>query len=117
MSNKQTSVSLLLAATLSLALVSMFGSTASAQGRSQSGSAAIMYECPMHPDVTSKRPGRCSKCGMTLKGTKRNRVPAATPGVSPVPERAVENVSAKLNIPDAAVLDQNGRRINFYSDL
>lgn len=117
MSNNQTSVFLLLAATLSLALVSLFGITASAQGRSQSGSAATIYECPMHPDVTSKRPGRCSKCGMTLKATKRNSVPGAATNVSPVPEKAFENVSAKLSIPDAAVLDQNGRRINFYSDL
>jgi transcription initiation factor IIE alpha subunit len=26
-----------------------------------------MYTCPMHPDVTSDKPGKCSKCGMALK--------------------------------------------------
>lgn len=25
-----------------------------------------MYVCPMDPDVTSKAPGKCPKCGMDL---------------------------------------------------
>jgi len=28
--------------------------------------AAALYVCPMHPEVTSKAPGTCSKCGMAL---------------------------------------------------
>jgi len=28
---------------------------------------ATTYVCPMHPEVTSDRPGRCSKCGMNLE--------------------------------------------------
>jgi hypothetical protein len=27
---------------------------------------AAVYTCPMHPEVTSNRPGSCPKCGMTL---------------------------------------------------
>ncbi len=27
---------------------------------------AAMYSCPMHPEVTSAKPGKCSKCGMAL---------------------------------------------------
>jgi antitoxin component YwqK of YwqJK toxin-antitoxin module len=27
---------------------------------------AIVYSCPMHPEVTSNEPGKCSKCGMDL---------------------------------------------------
>jgi hypothetical protein len=27
---------------------------------------AIVYACPMHPEVTSDKPGKCSKCGMDL---------------------------------------------------
>ena len=25
------------------------------------------YVCPMHPEVTSDKPGQCSKCGMDLE--------------------------------------------------
>jgi len=28
--------------------------------------AAVVYACPMHPEVTSNEPGTCSKCGMVL---------------------------------------------------
>lgn len=28
--------------------------------------AATVYTCPMHPEVTSDKPGTCPKCGMTL---------------------------------------------------
>lgn len=26
----------------------------------------VTYVCPMHPEVTSDKPGKCSKCGMNL---------------------------------------------------
>jgi hypothetical protein len=26
-----------------------------------------IYSCPMHSDVTSNKPGKCSKCGMDLR--------------------------------------------------
>lgn len=28
--------------------------------------AATTYTCPMHPEVTSDKAGKCSKCGMNL---------------------------------------------------
>lgn len=34
--------------------------------RKGSKSAEVLYTCPMHPDVTSDKPGKCPKCGMTL---------------------------------------------------
>src|SRR3954468_20395749 len=27
---------------------------------------AVLYRCPMHPSVTSPRPGKCTICGMAL---------------------------------------------------
>lgn len=26
-----------------------------------------IYKCPMHPEITSDQPGKCSKCGMDLR--------------------------------------------------
>lgn len=29
------------------------------------------YQCPMHPEVTSDKPGSCSKCGMDLEKVEK----------------------------------------------
>ena len=43
------------------------GSAGGARGV-EAGDAGVSsgYVCPMHPEVTSSAPGRCSKCGMNL---------------------------------------------------
>ena len=33
----------------------------------------VKYDCPMHPEVTSKKPGKCSKCGMDLVKIKKEK--------------------------------------------
>ena len=75
-----------------------------AQTRKASGH----YECPMHPDVTSKKPGKCPKCQMTLRFTpdKPKQEAPAEPAAS-----------TAMRIPDVTVLDQNGKSLNFYTDL
>ena len=35
-------------------------------GANQQATAAI-YRCPMHANVTSNRPGKCTECGMNLE--------------------------------------------------
>ena len=37
------------------------------------------YSCPMHLDVTSDKPGKCSKCGMDLKEKEKTTVVYACP--------------------------------------
>ena len=76
----------------------------------QTRKAAGHYECPMHPDVTSKKPGKCPKCGMTLRFTKDKPKEVAPPA-----EPATTGTAVR--IPDVNVLDQNGKSLNFYSDL
>lgn len=39
---------------------------------------AFHYVCPMHEDVTSKKPGKCRKCKMKLE-KKRIKQPVAKP--------------------------------------
>jgi len=70
------------------------------------------YSCPMHPDVTSKSKGRCPKCGMDLRPVDQKE---AAPEITKVSSSS-EQLS-KLNIPDIELLDQNGRKIHFYTDL
>jgi cytochrome oxidase Cu insertion factor (SCO1/SenC/PrrC family) len=74
----------------------------------------VRYTCPMHPEVVSSKQGRCPKCGMTLvKRTKDTKAQTA-PKPKPEPEA---NSSLSLKIPDAQVVDQDGKQLNFYSDL
>ena len=79
------------------------------------------YECPMHPEVTSKKRGKCHKCGMSLRARSKSSPPTATNGADAGPTDQTANTTEigipTLRIPDSAVLDQDGRRINFYTDL
>ncbi len=41
-------------------------STMSAPQASTLQAKVSIYKCPMHPEITSDKPGKCSVCGMTL---------------------------------------------------
>ncbi len=66
----------------------------------------------MHASVKAKKPGRCPKCGMDLRAVRHDE-----PAAQAVTETAETGRLSKLNIPDLEVLDQNGRKIHFYTDL
>ena len=84
--------------------------------------AKVVYACPMHPDVTSTKRGKCPKCGMDLRRTKEvaDAPPESAP-VDPVADPSLpktENYSfSAAKIPHARVLDQHGKQLNFYNDL
>src|ERR1044072_7458248 len=74
---------------------------------------SVTYSCPMHPDYKSKKPGKCPKCGMTL----RPDTPAPQPSPTSA-EATTENYSfSSMQIPNVRVVDQNGKALDFYSDL
>lgn len=73
---------------------------------------SVVYSCPMHPDVKSKKQGKCPKCKMDLV----KETPSAT-AVSESSEKPVAQSGKSLNIPDVEVLDQDGNVRHFYSDL
>lgn len=54
------------AAPVSVAEAARATQPAAAQPAAGHESHAAVYVCPMHPDVTSDKPGTCPKCGMEL---------------------------------------------------
>lgn len=89
----------------------------SAQARQKPQTKTSHYACPMHPEVTSAKRGKCPKCGMTLRLVS-DSVEASTPvSNTAVPPPAETPSISSSRIPDIHVYDQNGKRLNFYSDL
>ena len=43
-----------------------FNITSCKSSKSTTETKKITYVCPMHPEVTSDKPGKCPKCGMDL---------------------------------------------------
>ena len=78
-----------------------------------------VWSCPMHPEVKGKSKGKCPKCGMDLRPVERaeavssHEVDTATAQIT----TASSGEFPKMNIPDVELLDQDGRKIHFYTDL
>jgi len=75
------SLKTLLMAVVTIFSISVFAqdaNKASADDTKQSTEKKI-YTCPMHPDVTSDKPGKCPKCGMALKASVKTTTTYACP--------------------------------------
>ncbi|HQW13026.1 MAG TPA: heavy metal-binding domain-containing protein [Saprospiraceae bacterium] len=66
------SIKMLMMAALTIVSISLFAQDNTKQKSKDSKHKMEMtkYSCPMHPDVVSNKPGKCTKCGMDL--TKSN---------------------------------------------
>jgi cytochrome oxidase Cu insertion factor (SCO1/SenC/PrrC family) len=95
-----------------------YGNAARAQSRPKANSSVRRYSCPMHPEVTSSKPGKCPKCGMRLRLAPQTETndDAARPIASPPATGDLPAISA-AQIPDVRVYDQDGNSHNFYRDL
>ncbi|HKG13836.1 MAG TPA: heavy metal-binding domain-containing protein, partial [Pyrinomonadaceae bacterium] len=133
MRNKHLSAAALLAVALSVcaapATRAQVGAAPAAADENNSGD---FYSCPMHPEVKSKKKGTCPKCKMDLRLTHPQPKPsddatkAGVTGASSMNANAAaedahagyaRGGSSKMNIPDVELLDQNGNKVRFYSDL
>jgi protein SCO1 len=79
----------------------------------------IRYACPMHPEFISSSPGKCPKCGMTLRAVKSEQLDktSASEITSNEPTATQTDPAVSLRIPDTVVYDQNGKRLKFYTNL
>ncbi|HVF45623.1 MAG TPA: SCO family protein, partial [Pyrinomonadaceae bacterium] len=77
-----------------------------------SSEAAATYSCPMHPSVTSPKPGACPLCKMDLRLAREGQGAAEPAEAAPG-----GGAASGMNIPDVELLDQDGRKVRFYSDL
>jgi protein SCO1/2 len=77
------------------------------------------YSCPMHPSVKSRKPGTCPECKMDLRLSREEQETVATASHAGVPmgSGTPDVNSSGMSIPDVELLDQDGRKVRFYSDL
>jgi cytochrome oxidase Cu insertion factor (SCO1/SenC/PrrC family) len=75
------------------------------------------YSCPMHASVFSKTPGNCPKCGMTLRLVEQEDGAHDAHADASVHSTGSDSAAPGKAIPDLELLDQDGRKVRFYSDL
>lgn len=81
----------------------------------QAAAAKAVYSCPMHPSVVSAKPGVCPKCNMKLRRADETQPAEAETPAGTKPDAPAASVG--MSIPDVELLDQDGRRVRFYTDL
>ncbi|TWI82626.1 Cu(I)/Ag(I) efflux system membrane fusion protein/Cu+-exporting ATPase [Chitinophaga japonensis] len=60
---------------LLIAITTAFAAYAQQKGgREDTTQHITVYSCPMHPDVTSNKPGKCPKCGVDLTLSKKEQM-------------------------------------------
>ena len=103
---KRTNVKLLLLGVLMVS-ISLFINSRIPAGVSYAQQQSVEYSCPMHPEVKSKTPGDCPKCGMHLKQ-------ASKPDETTAKE---DSRWGESPFPNVELTTQDGKKVHFYDDL
>ena len=67
--------------------------------------AAVLYTCPMHPEVVNDRPGSCPICGMALEPRTATLVEEATPELVDMTRRFWIGVALAVPVVAVAMLE------------
>lgn len=62
---------------LAIFSITTFVSAQSKAGRVDTAKNVVLYTCPMHPNVTSHEPGKCSVCGMEMALSGKEKMKAS----------------------------------------
>ena len=68
------SLKMLMMAAITILSVSVFAQDTAKHKMSKHQTDKMKYSCPMHPEVTSDKPGKCSKCGMDLLKSNKEKM-------------------------------------------
>ena len=71
----------------------------------------VQYSCPMHPDMVSNKPGKCSKCGMDLTKKEQMKQEVTKSYNCPMHKEVVSNhegICAKCS--SKLVIDRTGSK-------
>jgi cytochrome oxidase Cu insertion factor (SCO1/SenC/PrrC family) len=78
---------------------------------------AVVYVCPMHPEVTRSKRGKCPKCGMALRLKKKDEGKNTNSNSNDSSAGGETVAVSPPQIPDVRVFDQHGKQLNFHKDL
>ncbi|MDT4953983.1 MAG: hypothetical protein QOJ02_2121 [Acidobacteriota bacterium] len=111
--------SLFVALTCAVTVGTATATTAFAQSSQKAERQEIEYACPMHPEVKSRKRGKCPKCNMALQPVSAAKIATVGTGnnVGDAQGMGSSSSEAALRVPDTTVFDQHGKRLHFYSDL
>jgi heavy metal-binding protein len=97
--NKIAKKSILICAVITSASLVSCGNTpnkAANMANHRHDSSKAVFACTMHPGITGKTPGKCSKCGMDLVAIPADSVPEVKVNLSTFPQTPEAGSSAKL---------------------